>query len=381
MHWPFVTSGVPFRFPPLLPARKRGSRSPFAGAERPWPDSNAFLLTLRVISRNLNVMIEKTASSNRRIASSDTGEDFQMPNMTRRACLAMTAAAVFMPKAGFTAQRLAMGDAELITLSDGNLTLPAEFIFGPAPQEPLSALAAEMGIDPTAPLTPPCNVTLLRNGDRNILFDAGAGPSFQASAGRLADALGAEGLSPDDITDVIFTHAHPDHLWGVLDDFDEPLFLNAAYKMGRTERDYWMDPDTVQTIGEARASFAAGASRRLETLEGMLDTFDDGEEVVPGVVAVSTAGHTPGHMSFAVSSGDKTVMVIGDAVGNDHIAMARPDWPSGADQDLETGAATRSRLLDQLATDGLMAVGFHMGGGGLGRVERSGDGYRFVTEI
>jgi glyoxylase-like metal-dependent hydrolase (beta-lactamase superfamily II) len=63
-------------------------------------------------------------------------------------------------------------------------------------------------------------------------------------------------------------------------------------------------------------------------------------------------------------------MVIGDAVGNDHVAMARPDWPSGADQDMETGAATRARLLDQLATDEMLAVGFHMGGGGLGRVER-----------
>jgi hypothetical protein len=102
----------------------------------------------------------------------------------------------------------------------------------------------------------------------------------------------------------------------------------------------------------------------------MLETFEDGAEVAPGVTAVATHGHTPGHMSFAVSGGDTTVMVIGDAVGNDHVAMARPDWPSGADQDMETGAATRARLLDQLATDGMLAVGFHMGGGGLGRVER-----------
>lgn len=304
-----------------------------------------------------------------------------MPNMTRRTCLALTAAAVVLPRAGFSAQRLTLGDAELVTLSDGNLTLPSEFIFGPAPQDALADLTAEMGIDPTAPLTPPCNVTLLRQGDRNILFDAGSGPAFQASAGRLIDALDAEGLSPDDITDVIFTHAHPDHLWGVLDDFDEPLFLNAAYKMGLAERDYWMDPETVNTIGEARASFAAGASRRLATIEGMLDTFEDGDEVAPGVIAVSTAGHTPGHMSFAVTSGGTAVMVIGDAVGNDHVAMARPEWPSGADQDMEMGATTRTRLLDRMAADQMLAVGFHMGGGGLGRVERSGDAYRFVTEI
>jgi glyoxylase-like metal-dependent hydrolase (beta-lactamase superfamily II) len=304
-----------------------------------------------------------------------------MKNLTRRSYLALSAAAVVAPRIGFAADRVAIGDGELITLSDGNLNLPPEFIFGPAPQDDLASLATEMGLDLSAPLTPPCNVTLLRQGERTILFDCGAGPAFQASAGRLIDALDTEGLSPEDITDVIFTHAHPDHLWGVLDDFDEPLFLNAAYKMGQVERDYWMDPDTVNTIGEARASFAAGAIRRLEAIDGMLETFDDGAEVVPGVTAMASYGHTPGHMSFAVASGDTSVIVIGDAIGNDHVAMARPDWPSGADQDMETGATTRARLLDQIATDGMLAVGFHMGGGGLGRVERAGESYRFVTEI
>jgi glyoxylase-like metal-dependent hydrolase (beta-lactamase superfamily II) len=304
-----------------------------------------------------------------------------MPMMTRRSYLALSAAAALMPRSGFAAQRVSLGEAELVTLSDGNLMLPAEFIFGPAPQEALAELAPELGIDLTAPLTPPCNVTLLRQADRTILFDCGAGPAFQASAGRLMDALDAEGLTPDDITDVIFTHGHPDHLWGVLDDFDEPLFVNAAYKMGQIERDYWMDPDTIDTIGEARASFAAGASRRIEAIDGMLETFEDGQDVAPGVTAMATMGHTPGHMSFAVSSGDTTVMVIGDAVSNDHVAMARPDWPSGSDQDTEMGAATRTRLLDQLATDRMLAVGFHMGGGGLGRIERSGDGYSFATDL
>jgi glyoxylase-like metal-dependent hydrolase (beta-lactamase superfamily II) len=304
-----------------------------------------------------------------------------MPTITRRTYLALTAAAVLMPRPGLAAQRITVGDAELVTLSDGNLSLPPEFIFGPAPQDALAELAGELGIDTAAPLTPPCNVTLLRQGARNILFDCGAGHAFQESAGRLQDALATEGLSADDITDVIFTHAHPDHLWGVLDDFDEPLFINAAYKMGRVERDYWIDPDTVDTIGEARASFAAGASRRIAAIEGLLETFEDGVEVAPGVTAVATHGHTPGHMSFVVSGGDTTVMVIGDAVGNDHVAMARPHWPSGADQDMDTGAATRARLLDRLATDEMLAVGFHMGGGGLGRVERSGDSYSFATEL
>ncbi len=304
-----------------------------------------------------------------------------MQAITRRSCLAMTASVALLPRRAFAAERFDLGGAELVTLSDGHLTLPPDFIFGPAPQEELAALAPELGIDPNAQLTPPCNVTLLRAGDRTVLFDCGAGHAFQASAGRLLDALSAEGLTPDDITDVVFTHGHPDHLWGVLDDFDMPMFLNATHWMARPERDYWMDPETIDTIGEARASFAAGAARRIPEIEDMMETFEDGDEPLPGIAAHMTPGHTPGHMSFEVSTGGETVMIIGDAIANDHVAMARPDWHSGADHDPETGAATRVRLIERLAAERLVAVGFHMGGGGIGRVETAGDGYRFVTEL
>jgi glyoxylase-like metal-dependent hydrolase (beta-lactamase superfamily II) len=304
-----------------------------------------------------------------------------MPTLSRRACLALTGAAALAPRAVFAADRLALGEVELVTLSDGTLTLPPGMFFEPAPQEELAALAPGLGLDLDAALTPPCNVTLLRSGDRTVLFDCGAGPTFQASAGRLWSALETEGLAPDDISDVIFTHGHPDHLWGVLDDFDELLFRNATYHMGGDELDYWSDPDTVTTIGEARASFAAGATRRLDAISDNLSRFGDGDEVLPGVTALSTPGHTPGHMSFVVAAGADSAMVIGDAIGNDHVAMARPDWPSGADQDMETGVATRVRLLDRLAADGMIAVGFHMGGGGIGRVDRLAEGYRFVTDL
>jgi hypothetical protein len=82
-----------------------------------------------------------------------------MPMMTRRSYLALSAAAALLPRAGFAAQRVSLGTAELVTLSDGNLNLPPEFIFGPAPQDDLASLATEMGLDLSAPLTPPCNVT------------------------------------------------------------------------------------------------------------------------------------------------------------------------------------------------------------------------------
>jgi len=214
-----------------------------------------------------------------------------------------------------------------------------------------------------------------------VLFDAGSGPAFMPSAGKLWEALDAAGVAPDEVTHVLFTHAHPDHLWGVLDDFDDPVFANAAHMIGQAEHAYWTDPATVETIGEARASFAVGAARRLEAIADRLETFTPGQEVLPGILAHDTRGHTPGHVSFEIGQGNSAAMVVGDAIGNGHLALAHPGWASGADQDAEQGIATRLRLLDRLANEGMPMVGFHLPGGGLGRVERAGDAYRFVTEV
>ncbi|WP_231700999.1 MBL fold metallo-hydrolase [Aliiruegeria sabulilitoris] len=275
---------------------------------------------------------------------------------------------------------VALGDMSVETLSDGHLVLPADFIFGPMPKDELGPVLQANGLTPGAELTPECNLTLLRSDDNVILFDAGSGPSFQQSAGKLADALDAAGLAPEDITHVVFTHGHPDHLWGVLDDFDEPFFYEAQHFIGKAEWDYWIDPKTVDTIEAARTTMAVGAQRRLAAMEDAMTFFEDGEEILPGVAARMTPGHTPGHMSFEIRSGSESVMVIGDAIGNHHVAFARPGWHSGSDQDRELGSATRTALMDQVASEQMRIIGFHLPGGGIGRAEKTADGYRFVQE-
>ncbi|GAA0298023.1 MBL fold metallo-hydrolase [Rhodovulum strictum] len=302
--------------------------------------------------------------------------------ITRRTLLSSAAAAFALPaipRRVWASTTLDLGGLRIDTLSDGNLVLPGDFILGGMPQEEMSAIVARYGL-PTDTLRPPCNVTLLRDGSHTVLFDVGAGPDFQDSAGLLPEALDSLGLAPGDVTHVLFTHAHPDHLWGLLDDFDEPLFPNAALMIGRAEFDYWMDPATLDSIGEARTSFAVGAARRLEAVADNLRLLEDGEEALAGVAALLTPGHTPGHMAYEIRAGADSVMVVGDAIGNHHVAFERPDWASGSDQDPATAAATRSALLDRLASGQTRLVGFHLPGGGIGRAERTGSGFRFVEE-
>lgn len=291
--------------------------------------------------------------------------------LTRREFL--VAGALSAAGAGWSkAEHVLPNGATLTTVSDGGLVLPRDLVFAPMPQSELPAVIAPFDLDPER-LTPECNLALLQTGDRVVLFDAGAGPDFQPSAGKIIDALDAIGLAPEDITDVVFTHAHPDHIWGVLDDFDEPLFYEATHHIGADELAYWTDPDTVTSIGEARASFAVGAKRRLDAIEGQLQVFNDGDEVIGGIVAISSPGHTPGHMAFQVEDS----LILGDAIGNHHVAFVRPDWPSGSDQDEMTAVQTRKNLFERIVADQLTVVGFHLPEGGIGKVERAGDGFRF----
>jgi len=275
--------------------------------------------------------------------------------------------------------QLQLGSASLLTVSDGSLVLPGEFIFEPMPKTELASVLEPFDVSPQR-LMPECNLALYRDGANTVLFDVGSGPDFMPSAGKITESLEALSLSPEDITHVVFTHAHPDHIWGLLDDFDEPLFYEASYFMGRAEWNYWWDPETVSTIGEARAAFAVGAKRRMEMIEDMVTLFDDGDEILPGISAIASPGHTPGHMAFEVRSGSQGALILGDAIGNHHVAFKRPDWPSGSDQDAQTAIQTRKALFDRILTDDLKVVGFHLPQGGVGSVDRSSDGYVFIPE-
>lgn len=304
--------------------------------------------------------------------------------MNRRELLAGLSAGLMVPMSsraatGTRATQISIGEMQVQTLSDGNLNLPRSLLFSGLDPVAVDRILQTHGI-PEGPMRPPINVTLLRHNDRVVLFDAGAGPSFQATAGRLLGALEAIGIATEVVTHVVFTHCHPDHLWGVLDDFEDLVFPNAEFLMGQVEWDYWFAPDLATTIPSERASMAVGARRRMELIEERVSLFRDGEEILPGVAAHATFGHTPGHMSFELRDGGQSLMIIGDAIGNNHVSFAQPGWPIGTDQDPHAAAQTRIRLLDMMAHEKKLLIGYHFLNGELGCVESSERGYRFVAE-
>jgi len=302
--------------------------------------------------------------------------------VSRRLVLKTGAAAVAASTLGLTPvwaqSTLTMGSVNINVLSDGNLVLPIRFTMPDIPKEDIEALFKKYNL-PTDSMEPDCNLTLVRDGERTVLFDVGSGPNFMPSAGKLLSAVEEIGLDPSDVTHVVFTHAHPDHLWGLMDDFDEPLFPEAEYMISKPEWDYWIDPATLDKTPEARKTFAVGAKRNLEIIEDRITRFNYGEEILPGIQALDTNGHTPGHTSFEIRSGSESLIVIGDAITNFAVSFEKPDWPSGSDQDKDQGIKARTMLLDRMASEKIRMIGYHLPHPGIGMAEKIDGAYRFVA--
>ena len=274
-----------------------------------------------------------------------------------------------------------VGDARVTVVSDGYFRLPTSGLGVNADPEEVQAflkrhfLSPEMGYSHT-------NHLYVEIGDAKVLVDVGSGNRFMMdTAGELMSNLDAAGIDPYGITHVVITHAHPDHVWGIRDDFDEALIPEAEYLMGEAEHDYWMQDGLVDRVEQDMQQFVVGAVNSIETDGVDWTLVQDGHEVVPGLTMFDTPGHTPGHMSLRVDSGDRSLIAMGDAMTHAYTNFAHPGWYNNFDSDGEQTVATRKRLLDMVAADRIAILGYHFPFPGVGHVQRDGDSYRFVPAL
>lgn len=295
---------------------------------------------------------------------------------------AIASASILAPSAPQSAafHRFRIGQAQITVVSDGNMTLPTSGLGVNVAPEEVQAFLKAHALSTTENYSH-TNHILVEMGDMKLLVDVGSGDRFQASAGRLMTNLEAAGFDPDDITHVFITHAHPDHIWGIRDDFDEPIFPDAEYIIGGFEYDWWMQDGLANSVEPAMQQFVVGAVNSL-TADGLEWTIaKDGYEITSGIRLIDTPGHTLGHMSMVIESDGQSLIVLGDAMTHAYMSFEQPTWVNGFDMDGDKTVATRVRLLDMAATDEMAVLGYHFPFPGVGHVVRSGSEYRFIPAL
>lgn len=269
------------------------------------------------------------------------------------------------------------GKDRFFTVSDGSFPLPVSLLSRGKPAEDVASALKAAGMSTEAHVSH-LNITVVERADGFIVFDCGAGQNFVPGSGKLVDSLKAAGVALEKVKHLCFTHAHPDHLWGSLDDFGAPMFPNATFHMPAPERDFWHRKDILSLMPEDRQVFATGAQRHMKELEPVMKYFTPEQEILPGIFANAAFGHTPGHVVFDVKVGSEIITVLGDAITHPLFSFAYPEWPGGFDHEADVAGATRKRLLDKLASGKQAFVAYHLPNKGLGRVEKQGTVYRFA---
>jgi glyoxylase-like metal-dependent hydrolase (beta-lactamase superfamily II) len=267
------------------------------------------------------------------------------------------------------------GSYDVTVVSDGTLVVPLA-LFPDAKPDELKALLGPMLKDATQAQFE-ASPLLLKSGSDLILMDTGSGGNFAPTAGKIGESLKAAGIEPGAITKVIFTHAHPDHCWGTVGADGKLLYPNATLHMAETEWNFWAAPDLAGKMPKEMQAMVTATQAQLAGMKEKINFFKPGAEVLPGIAAIDTAGHTPGHVSFELAGGDGLI-VTADAITNPLVFFPHPEWKFGFDADQDKAVAARKSLLDMTASGKKQILGYHWPYPGLGRAEAKDGAYVYV---
>jgi glyoxylase-like metal-dependent hydrolase (beta-lactamase superfamily II) len=281
--------------------------------------------------------------------------------------------------------RFRVGSIDCVAIADGTNGYKASTLFADAPAEEVSRRVEQEGASPeNVVLAYTCLV--ISTSGRKVLVDTGIGQGVVATAGALVRNLASAGIEPSQIDTVVLTHAHPDHIGGVIGGDESFVFPNARYVVSSREWDFFTSEDNLRKFGTGAIlgspgleGFIAGVARRnLSAIRERVDLVGDDQEVAPGVRTVAAPGHTPGHTGLIIESGGDRLLHLVDTVLHP-IHLEQVDWHAVVDLDREEAAATRRVLLDRAASERMPVLIYHFAFPGLGLLARRGNGWQWES--
>jgi len=270
-----------------------------------------------------------------------------------------------------------VGAFDCIAVNDGTFTYhhPAQTFFTNAPESDLEQVLAKHNIQPDhwEELISDYICLVINTGKHLVLVDTGGG-DLGPNTGKLLQNLNAAGITVEDIDQVILTHAHPDHIGGVVDSEGKPAFPNARYVMMKKEWDFWLsnpDMSTLKLSDPIKALLLGFPQKNLPPIQDQLDLIEQETEIVPGIHTIDAPGHTPGNIAVSISSADEQLLVIADVIFHP-IHLEQVDWYAAVDLDPAQTIIARRKLFQRATADKALVHAFHFPCPGLGYIVQKG---------
>ena len=284
------------------------------------------------------------------------------------------APAVKTPAPGF--YRLMVGDFEVTPINDGTVDLPMDQLLHQKAEATRATLEKNYL---KLPLETSDNAYLINTGSKLVLIDTGAGVLFGPTLGKFVNNLRAAGYQPEQIDEIYITHMHGDHVGGLVSN-GQRTFPNAVVRAGKADADFWLNKANMDKAPADKKGFFQGAMTALNPYvqAGKFKAIESDGELVPGVTALATHGHTPGHTSYVVESRGQKLIVMGDLIHAAAVQFDNPQVTIGFDSDEKAAYAARKKVFDDAAKNGTLVAGAHLQFPGVGHIAVQGKGYRWI---
>ena len=275
--------------------------------------------------------------------------------------------------------RFVLGDAEVTVVSDGPLPLgdPSGTFTG-VPKEEVKKMLSDNFLNPDNVVLEQ-NSPVVNTGDKLILFDTGMGTSkaFGPTTGRQQKSMAEAGIKPGDIDAVVLSHAHIDHIGGIVGADDKPLFPNAQYYIAQSDFDFWTDEGK---LGSPLKDFVVHARKNLMPVRDRLVFFKDNQEFLPGVHRAGRARpyRRPHHLHGEL--GRQILLLPRRSLPPPVLLLEKPRMEFSYDTDPKQAAESRVKLLDMLAANKIPVMSYHFAWPGYGHVAKAGDGFHYYPE-
>ncbi|MFG1348770.1 MBL fold metallo-hydrolase [Xanthobacter autotrophicus] len=283
------------------------------------------------------------------------------------------------PQAGQvpSAYRYKVGDVVVTAVSDGMRTIPLTDTFvRNQPREAVNA-ALKTAFLPENEIPISFTVLLLDMGGRRVLVDTGNGGK-PGPVGQVRGTLADIGIDPATVDHVVISHFHQDHINGLLTPDGAPAFPKAQVSVPEREWAFWMDEGQMSRAPEGLKNTFQNVRRVFKPFEGKVERYAWDKEVAPGLTAVGTPGHTPGHTSFSLDSGFDTLFIQSDITNLPALFVRNPTWHAVFDMDPVMAQEVRRKTYERLAAERTQVAGYHFPFPGAAHLEKDGEGFRYI---